>query len=65
MSASLKVHVASMRKTLTMEERCAVARRLFEALCEHYPDRYIALVEQPGNANPTTKLNWDLGSSTK
>jgi hypothetical protein len=40
-----------------MEERRAVARRLFEALCAHYPDRYIALVEQPANANPTAKIN--------
>jgi hypothetical protein len=36
-------------KGLTKEERRAVARRIFEALCERYPDRYIALVEQPGN----------------
>lgn len=43
-------------KSLTKEERQAVARRIFEALCERYPDRYIALVEQPGNAGvtPTT-----------
>jgi hypothetical protein len=34
-------------KSLTTEERRAVARRLFQALCAHYPDRYIALVEQP------------------
>ena len=47
----------AMRKSLTIEERRAVARRLFEALCAHYPDRYIALVEQPGNANPTAKIN--------
>ena len=40
-------------KALTKEERQAVARRIFEALCEHYPDRYIALVEQPGNAGVT------------
>ena len=31
--------------SLTKEERRAVARRIFEALCEQYPDRYIALVE--------------------
>ena len=40
-------------KGLTKEERRAVARRIFEALCERYPDRYIALVEQPGNAGLT------------
>ena len=37
-------------KSLTKEERQAVARRIFEALCTHYPDRYIALVGQPGSA---------------
>jgi len=40
-------------RSLTREERHAVARRLFEALCAHYPDRYIALIEQPGSPNPT------------
>jgi len=40
-------------KTLRKEEQRAVARRIFEALCERYPDRYIALVEQPGNAGVT------------
>jgi hypothetical protein len=38
---------------LTKEERRVVARRVFEALCEHYPDHCIALVEQPGNAGLT------------
>jgi hypothetical protein len=36
--------------SLTKEERQVVARRIFEALCTHYPDRYIALFEQPGSA---------------
>jgi hypothetical protein len=40
-------------KALTKEERRAIARRIFKALCKHYPDCYIALVEQPGNAGPT------------
>ena len=40
-------------RSLTIDERRAVARRLFEALCAHYPDRYIALIEQPGSPNPT------------
>ena len=38
-----------MKSRRTREERHVIARRIFEALCEHYPDRYIALVEQPGN----------------
>jgi hypothetical protein len=40
-------------RSLTIDERRAVARRLYEALCAHYPDRYIALIEQPGSPNPT------------
>ena len=36
--------------SLTKGERQVVARRIFEALCTHYPDRYIALFEQPGCA---------------
>ena len=39
-------------RSFTIEQRRAVARRLFAALCAHYPNRYIALVEQPG-PNPT------------
>ena len=39
-------------KSLTIEQRRAVARRLFAGLCAHYPNHYIALVEQPG-PNPT------------
>jgi hypothetical protein len=38
--------------SLTIEQRRAVARRVFAALCAHYPERYVALVEQPG-PNPT------------
>jgi hypothetical protein len=49
-------------KARTKEERQAVARRIFEALCEHYPDRYIALVEQPGNIGLTAAVEIaDLG----
>jgi hypothetical protein len=39
-------------RSLTIEQRRAVARRVFAALCAHYPERYVALVEQPG-PNPT------------
>ena len=38
--------------SLTIEERRAVARRVYAALCAHYPERYVALVEQPV-PNPT------------
>ena len=37
---------------LTIEERRVIARRVFAALCAHYPERYVALVERPG-PNPT------------
>jgi hypothetical protein len=42
-----------MKPRRTREERQAIARRIFEALCKHYPDRYVALVEQPGSTEPT------------
>ncbi len=31
----------------TEDERRLLARRIFAALCEQYPDRYIAIIEQP------------------
>jgi hypothetical protein len=31
-----------------IEDRSIVARRLFDALCAQYPDKYIALI-QPGD----------------
>ena len=34
--------------SLTIEERRTVARRVFAALCARYPERFVALVEQPG-----------------
>jgi hypothetical protein len=40
-------------------ERRLVARRLFEALCAHYPDRYIALIEQPGSPKSTATVFLD------
>ena len=33
------------------EDRRVVARRLFEALCAHYPDKYIALIQPRDVAN--------------
>jgi hypothetical protein len=40
-----------MKSRRTKEERQAVARRIFEALCTHYPDRYIVLEQPKGTAN--------------
>jgi len=34
-------------KALTKEQRRVVARRLFEALRVHYPNRYISLIGRP------------------
>jgi hypothetical protein len=42
---------------LSKEERRAVARRVFGALCEHYPDRYITLIEQQGQEEPSTDVS--------
>jgi hypothetical protein len=47
--------------SLTKDERRAVARRIFEALCAQYPDRYIALVEQPGRAEPDVPADTEPG----
>jgi hypothetical protein len=46
---------------LRREERQAVARRIFEALCAQYPDRYVALVE-PENPEPGSDVAVDAGS---
>ena len=48
--------------SLTIEQRRAVARRLFAALCAHYPNRYVALFEQPG-PNPTATTFVDCSTA--
>ena len=40
----------SIRET-EIEERRAIARRLFDALCAQFPSNYIALI-QPGSVTP-------------
>ena len=47
---------------LTKEERQVVARRIYEALCAQYPDRYIALVEQPGSPEVSATADFELHS---
>jgi hypothetical protein len=60
-SALVSSQVGGLAMTsLTIEERRAVARRVFAALCAHYPERYVALVEQPG-PNPTATTFVDCG----
>ena len=39
-----------MKAQLTQDERRVIARRIFAALCTQYPDRYVALVEEPRRA---------------
>ena len=34
-----------MGARLSQDERRAVAERIFAALCAHYPERYVALVD--------------------
>jgi hypothetical protein len=48
--------------SLTIDERRAVARRAFAALCAHYPERYVALVEQPG-PNPASTTFVDCSTA--
>jgi hypothetical protein len=51
--------------SFTIEQRRAVARRLFAALCAHYPNRYVALVEQPGpNPIATTFVDCSMADDS-
>jgi len=38
---------AKQMKSQADDDRRPIARRIFAALCARYPDRYIALIEQP------------------
>ena len=40
----------TMTQPLTPDDQRAIARRLFEALCAKYPERYIALIQPPDTA---------------
>jgi hypothetical protein len=51
-------------KSLTKEERRVVAHRLFEALCAHYPNSYIALIERPERAKLTIMGGTAIQSTT-
>jgi hypothetical protein len=42
------------------EDRRVVARRLFEALCTRYPDKYIALIQPHDVANGPSPPEADL-----
>jgi hypothetical protein len=44
------------------DERRDVARRLFAALCARYPDRYIALIEQPELSTSPAKRRTDTAN---
>ena len=40
-----------MGARLSQDERRAVAQRIFEALCAHYPEHYVALIESEVGAS--------------
>jgi hypothetical protein len=49
----------TMTQSLTLDDQRAIARRLFEALCAKYPERYIALIQPRDTAEdglPTPDL---------
>jgi len=46
-----------MKQRQVEEGERAVARRLFMALCELYPDRYITLIEPHGANDRTPSLS--------
>ena len=51
--------------SLTRDQRRAVARRVFAALCARYPERYVALVEQPGpNSTATTFVDCGMADDS-
>ena len=45
-----------MTQEAKTERRRLVARRVFEALCAQYPEKYVALV-QPGDATDRRNIN--------
>ena len=48
-----------MRQRAEIEDRCVVARRLFDAPCSKYSDKYIALVlprDEPDSLLPAPDL---------
>jgi len=53
-----------MSARLSKDERRAVARRVYAALCAHYPDRYIALFEhlQVGTGSPQSVLTTSVAA---
>jgi hypothetical protein len=56
--------VGGAHGSLTKEERLFVARRIFEALCAHYPGRYIALVDRAESAEPSPSATADLAGDS-
>ena len=44
-------------KSLTKEERCVVARRLFEALCAYYPNRYMISLTATSHSDQIAAIN--------
>jgi hypothetical protein len=42
-----------------LDDRRLVAKRLFDALCEKYPDKYIALIQPRDEPTPPSNLPED------
>jgi hypothetical protein len=42
----------------SVQQRCAIAERIFAALCAQYPDKYIALIQPRDIANDACR--WQL-----
>jgi hypothetical protein len=40
-----------------IEDRGVIARRIYEALCDRFPDRYIAMVLPRGDAEPARDIS--------
>ena len=47
---------ASREYRAKSEDRCIVARRVFDALCVQYPDKYVVLVQRHGPDDPPNDL---------
>ena len=52
-----------MDARLSLDERRAVAERIFAALCAHYPEHYIALIESKVAASSPERVLTTSGAT--
>jgi hypothetical protein len=52
-----------MGARLSQDERRAVAQRIFEALCAHYPEHYVALIESKVGASSPERVLTTSGAT--